>query len=1015
MPLQKQNITLNFGQGLDTKTDPNQVSLGKFVSLENTVFGTTNRLTKRNGFGSLTSLPDTTSSFVTTFSGNLTAIGTSIEAYNKGNNTWVNRGALEPVSLSVIPLVRNSLNQTQVDSVTATNGTICTVYTESDIGATHYYYTVTDSTTSQSIVSATLISTPTESPRVFLLGNYFIILFTQSANMKTISIPIYNPGTPNAAVTLITNYAAGETPLAYDGVVANNTLFISYNATDGGGAIRGTGINSFLVAQSTSTGIVLASGKSADIMSVTADLEMAEVWTSFYKASGTTGYSLARDYSFNSVLAATQIISSGTILNLTSSAQKGVLTFFYEVSNNYSFDSSIPTHFTDINTITSGGTVGTAAVLERSVGLASKSFILNSKIYVLTVYSSPYQPTYFLLDSLGNVISKIAYQNGGGYLTLGLPGVTISGTTVSAPYLYKDLITSVNKATNVPSGTQINGIYSQTGINLVTFNLSTSNISSSEIGANLNLTGGFLWGYDGTQATENNFFLYPDLTLNTDGTYHGLSTATSGGFLAAQTYFYQVTYEWTDQQGNAFRSAPSVPISITTTGSTSTNTLLVPTLRLTYKTMVKVVGYRWSGSQQAYYQVTSILVPTLSSKTADTVTITDTFSDATILGNNLLYTTGGVVEDIGPPSFNAITLFNTRLIGIDAEDPNTLWFSKQVISQTPVEMSDLFTIYTSPTIGAQASTGLNACLFPMDDKLILFKRNAGIYYITGVGPDNTGANSDFSTATFITSTVGCGNQASIVFIPQGLLFQDGTGKGIWLLGRDLSTTYIGAGVEAYNAQNVTSAFAIPGTNQVRFTLNNGVVLVYDYYQAQWNTFQSLNAISSCLYEELHTFIDPYGEVFQETPGKYIDGSNPVLMSFKTAWMNVASLEGFQRAYYFYLLGNYLSPHKLTLSIAYDYNPSPTQVVTINPLNYSPPWGSDPFYGTSSPWGGSSTVEQWRIFFAQQQCQAFQVTVEESFDASLGTVPGAGLSISGLDLIFGIKKSYPRLSAQVQVG
>ena len=32
-------------------------------------------------------------------------------------------------------------------------------------------------------------------------------------------------------------------------------------------------------------------------------------------------------------------------------------------------------------------------------------------------------------------------------------------------------------------------------------------------------------------------------------------------------YFYQVTYEWSDSQGNLFRSAPSIPISVTTTGT----------------------------------------------------------------------------------------------------------------------------------------------------------------------------------------------------------------------------------------------------------------------------------------------------------------------------------------------------------------------------------------------------------------------------------------------------------------
>ena len=232
-----------------------------------------------------------------------------------------------------------------------------------------------------------------------------------------------------------------------------------------------------------------------------------------------------------------------------------------------------------------------------------------------------------------------------------------------------------------------------------------------------------------------------------------------------------------------YRSSPSIPVMITTTGSTSSNTIIVPTLRLTYKVEnpLKIVGYRWSTAQQNYYQFTSISMPTLNSTGTNTVTIVDTLSDAEILGNNLLYTTGGVVENIGPPAFSNITLFDDRLWGVTGEDPNLLWFSKQVIESTPVEMSDLFTLYVAPTISAQGSTGPITALSTMDDKLIIFKRDA-IYYINGTGPDNTGSNNQYSASIFITATVGCSNQKSIVFTPSGLLFQ--SDKGIWLLGRD---------------------------------------------------------------------------------------------------------------------------------------------------------------------------------------------------------------------------------------
>lgn len=377
-----------------------------------------------------------------------------------------------------------------------------------------------------------------------------------------------------------------------------------------------------------------------------------------------------------------------------------------------------------------------------------------------------------------------------------------------------------------------------------------------------------------------------------------------------------------------------------------------------------------------------------------------------------MYTTGGVLEDIGAPAATAMTLFDDRVWMIDAEDTNLLWFSKQVIESTPVEMSDLLTTYVAPTIGVNGSTGPMKSLSAMDDKLIIFKANA-IYYINGTGPDNTGANSQYSPPTYITSVVGCSNQNSIVFIPQGLMFQ--SDKGIWILGRDLTTSYIGAPVEAFNDATVLSAISIPETNQVRFTLDSGVTLMYDYYYAQWGTFTGVPGISSTVYENLHTFINSFGQAYQETPDEYLDGANPVLLSFTTSWLNFAGLQGYQRAFFFYLLGQYISPHKLNLSIAYDYRASPSQVLQISPTNYSPPYGGIGPYGAGSPYGGTGSLERWRIFLKKQRCQAIQISLQEIYDGTLGVPAGAGFTLSGINMVYGIKSGFRPTSSQHSVG
>jgi hypothetical protein len=671
-------------------------------------------------------------------------------------------------------------------------------------------------------------------------------------------------------------------------------------------------------------------------------------------------------------------------------------------------------------TCTLAGTVGTITVVQRGVGLASKAFILSGNYYFLAAYgglqssNSFYQPSYFLIKDAtsitsgisGSIVSSLSYANGAGYATtFVLPSPWVFESMVYIGYLRKTLIAPVNKDQNANSTSNVN-VYAQQGIDLAAFTIGTEQINTVEAGGSLLLTGGILWMYDGEKPVEHGFNVYPeDITL----------TATAGGSMALQQYFYQVTYEWTDNSGQLHRSSPSVPQTITLSGGNNSVTLKIPTYRLTYKTNpnpVRIVIYRWSVTQQSYYQVTSVTAPTINNTTVDSITYVDTLADSSILGNQLIYTTGGVLENTPSPAVQAMTLFKSRLFLIDGEDRNLLWYSKPILSSTPVEMTDLQTIYVAPTISSQGSTGDMKALVPLDDKLIIFKANA-IYYLTGNGPDITGTNNDYGDPAFITSTAGCSRPNSIVNTPNGIMFQ--SDKGIWILGRDFSTNYIGAPVEAYNNSEVISAIAVPGTNQIRFTLDTGEILVYDYFFNQWSTFEGVPALSSVVYQDKHTFIDKYNRTFKERADYYLDGGGtPVTMRFKTAWFKMAGLQGFQRAYYFMLLGKYLSPHKLSMRIGYDYNPNPAQVVTIAPENFSGFWGDIALWGNEGPWGGMSQVEQWRIFMTQQKCQSFQITMQEFYDPSIGPVAGAGLTLSGLNLVVGVKKGWntlaPRLSS-----
>jgi len=1004
MAVPKQNLAIPFAVNLDTKTDPFQIAPNNLLSIVNAVYTNDKKISKRNGFGALTNLPaNVNATVLTTYSGNLVAIGNSLQAYSADTNQWLNRGLYQPIDLSVLSLVRSSLAQINVDSATADNGLVAVVYLDGD---GNNKYQVFDGITGQTIVNATILPSTATNPRVFFLGNYFIVTFMETTggttHLRYIAIPTGNPSNPHAPADIST--VAYDLTAGYDAYSDGTTLNISWASTDGGGGLRLTQLFSNLILNTAR--VVESDGNRVNNVSVAVDSVSGQVWVSWHEGASTSIKAAVYSSTLGVVLPPQNVMTNADIatllISMTSVASNGLMTLFVGLEHTYSYDSSIRTDHVLSNTTTNTGTSSSPVFIASDVNLASKAFYVNGKIYFLAVHGSLYQPTYFLIDSLGDVVMKLAYSNATVWPTnFVLAGANVNGSVVQIAYLYRDLIQSVNKNINP---TTVNGIYTQTGVNLAKIDLTSGNIVTAEIGGNLHIAGGFVWMYDGNVTVEHNFHLWPE---NIEAT-----TSPAGGFLEDQVYNYQVTYEWTDSQGNIHRSAPSVPLSITTTGgNTSSVTLTIPTLRLTYKTSVRIVIYRWSAAQEVFYEVTSITTPLLNDPSVDFVTYVDTLADSSIIGNTILYTTGGVVENIAYPATNVLSLYKSRLMVLDAEDPNVVWFSKQVIQNVPVEPSDLFTQYIAPTIGTQGSTGPVTAMAALDDKFITYKRNA-IYYFTGNGPDNTGANNDFSDPIFITSTSGCDNQQSIGFTPMGLMAQ--SNKGIWLLGRDLSTPYIGSPVEAFNTQVVNSATNIAGTTQIRFCLDNNKALFYDYYYQRWGTFDNIDAISSVVYNGLHTLLTSAGLVLQETPGQYLDNGSPVLMSFQTAWFNLAGLQGYERFFYFYILGQFLSPNDLYVQVAFDYNPSPVQSSIYRANQAGPVYGDDPYYGSSSPYGGPSQLEQVRVFSKTQRCQAFQLTVSEIFNGA-SLIEGAGLSFSGLNLVFGLKKGYFPIPASQSIG
>lgn len=544
----------------------------------------------------------------------------------------------------------------------------------------------------------------------------------------------------------------------------------------------------------------------------------------------------------------------------------------------------------------------------------------------------------------------------------------------------------------------------QTNVSQVTFDLTAPEyaVNHEELASNLHLSGGFLQMYDGNSVVEHNFHLYPIFNINL------VQSLTVGG-IAAGTYNYTVCYEWVDNQGNIHQSTPADPIEVTLNGSASQVTLAINCLNQTAKIgsrPVQIIVYRTrsasSGFGRVFYRLSSLTAPDLNDANAEQIGFVDNFSDDEIATKPELYSqflvidTPYQVENQPAPPTGLIQLHRNRLWVVDSTNPLNVWYSKFIGPATPVAFNDTFVKTVDPRGGPITA------LATIDDKLLVFK-NSQMFFIVGQGPENTGVNNDLSDAILITTDVGCVDPRSIVGSPVGILFK--SRKGIYMIDRSLAVQYIGAAVEAYNDEVITSAVLASKRNQVRFTLESGITLVYDYFVQQWGIFTNQNAIDSLVWSGDIMLLQSNGKVLRETEGVYTDDGQPIRLKLATSWFSFANVQGFQRVRRAQLLGGWKSDHDLNISVCVDFDDTVIQQMTVSPTLPT-------FYGSGSPYGagsygGTFQLYQWRVDLARQKCQAVKFIIE---DVPSVTGSGEGVSLSSLAFEVGAKQGLNKVPA-----
>jgi hypothetical protein len=663
-------------------------------------------------------------------------------------------------------------------------------------------------------------------------------------------------------------------------------------------------------------------------------------------------------------------------------------------------------------TVDSSLSVSTTTNWQRGVTPFARAFSYNDLSHVPVVHESDLQSTYFIVRSDNEIVAKALSSTSGP----SLPQYVVAGAYTATDYVMP-LVASVSQIDDqtfqVPCLQQLllssTGLTTQTGVSYLTLTMDepVHSFAHAELGSALHFTGGFVQMYDGIDVVEHNFHLFPE-NIQTFQFIGG------GGNMAEGTYTYSVCYEWVDNQNNVHRSFPSIPGTsgvVTFPPGTTTGrvTLRIPYLQLTAKIgtrPVQIVIYRTKADGEILYRLTSLTAPTYNvvNGVSATFDYSDTENDTYLDGKPQLYSqfiagtnagTGYELQNEPAPPARLIQLHRNRLWVVDSTNPLHLWYSKENGVGAPVEFTSDFVKQIDPRGGDITA------LASVDDKLLVFKRSH-IFAVIGRGPDSTGANNDLSDAIFVTSDVGCIDPRSVVGTPIGIMFQ--TAKGIYLIDRSLQVQYVGAAVEAYNGETITSATLMAGVNQVRFTLQSGKTLVYDYFVEQWGTFTNQYAVDSLIWLGTPVILRSSGSVLKETTGVFSDAGSPYALKLTTSWLTFANVQGFQRVRRAQILGGWKSPHNLSVDVCVDFNDAIVQSVVVTPQ-------SPTAYGAASPYGlglygGTFQLYQWRIDLARQKTQAVRFTIQDLPTATAGE----GMSLSNIAFEVGAKQGTAKVPA-----
>jgi hypothetical protein len=963
MALQKQVVPVILNQGLDTKTDEKLVVPGKLLECENALMQQNGAIKLRTGYNKQKATVSDISFAANTPNALLIAAGQNI--YSHGEATDKDLGEFIPFSVEQ-EVVTSSIRAQQNCDIDFNDSFEVSVCEDSSGYVT---FSIFDRVVGSYTYKDVSLDTGTL-PRVGVSGTVAIILYVKSSELLVKFVNLLD-GTTISSGTISGTGNFDATANKYDVVVINSQFVIAHTiktsnyvkvtAANSRGEI-GSGLNGMPGA------VTITTASTSLTLAVTSSVVGSETFALFYSTSAPYLYYTRYSLFFLPLASATSIVAlNATAMGAVYSATDDLIYLHTQASATNS-----------IYSVTLAGVATVESTNILNMGVYTKPFILNGVPCFVNYYKSDdgFQDSAVFVSKTNKpfaLINNIVYPST-------TPGILQNGNTIIA-------------------GTVKTRALSEDGVSLF-YQTSMSKLTVEQVqpqakssGGLTLISGGFLKQYDGSVVTEAQFLFSPEKPT---------TTGTTGGSVADGTYSYITTWEWTDNNGNRMQSLSSVPKQHVK--STSGNASIIVSCKKLPSTLIPTNSinfpmfcvYRTTNGGTVYYKVSSDTSPVSANPNTSTVTFTDTLADASIISREVLYTTGGILDNSNPGRVDAICFAKQRAFFAGLSKPEEIKYSKLVRSGFSISANDNLVIRNR----VPKELGNITAIEELDDKVVLFYER-GIYVIVGDGPTDAGQGGQFSDPQYISSDVGCSDSRSLIRSQLGLMFK--SEKGIWLLDRSLSLSYIGAEVEKFNDEVVTGAAVIPNNNQIRFSTESGIVLSYDYYWKQWYTATEFPSIGSFVRGEKHHIIS--SDHLWIANDEYTDNSRPVTFKIATSWLSLSGLAGFQRMYRLQVLGNTKDPCLLKVSFFYDFREYAEEVMYWDSTTDTVYFGEEDF-GEGFFGGSNDGVFRAEFRPARQKCSSVKMVIE---NVPTSTTELQGFELSSLSLQVGMKPGFGKMS------